>query len=438
MPVPHKFYNEQDLCECLIQNFNIFTILSCIHTNRSINCCSDVSTIVFFDQSSVFFYILQWASIKYHRTLDEKIPACPCIVLNRQVIEKMTKTKITPHAKHPGRTQQFIDAIQEALDTFEDEISSLTDDIRGKVYKKYVEAYHDALIPVWNLGHFASVDTVMKTITDKDLREITVMAECLKPTPPRMKVSKEKTKVPDLKTVMNTLIKKFPGQSLPDTSTCEKIGNLFAQLSAAHKVYSEAAEGLTELSTLMMPEQFTMLLTATMTPAIQLIVPGLLMSPLSTPSPQQPSVSTAVGRSEIMNFTKLRVLPDPDSNTLMSCDKNSATRVLTAAIYCQLEHNYFDETCSRVDIVTAFRCNTSQLSKAVTGIDYKSGPHHYKPKKASKRATDSSDTDPPKPKAPCTEDPTTSGLKESVLPDIPEEDMLSSSSDSSTLPPGLF
>ena len=162
------------------------------------------------------------------------------------------------------------------------------------------------------------------------------------------------------------------------------------------------------------------------------------MGPLSTPPPSQPSASTAVGCSEIMNFTKLRVLPDPDSDALMSCDNNSATRVLAAAIYCQLERNYFDETRSRVDITTAFHCNTSQLSKAVTGVDYKSGPHHYKPKKMSKRATNSSDTDPPKMKAPCTEDATTSGLKESALPEIPEEDTLSSSSDSSILPPGLF
>ena len=225
---------------------------------------------------------------------------------------------------------------------------------------------------------------------------------------------------------------------MPDTSTCKKIGDIFAQLSAAHKVYSEAAEGLTELFTLVMPEQFTMLLTATMTPAIQLIIPGQLMSPLFILPPPQPSASTAVGHSEIMNFTKLHILPDPDSDALLSCNKNSATRVLAAAIYCQLEHNYFDEICSRMDIATAFHCNTSQLSKAMTGVDYKSSPHHYKPKKASKQATNSTDADPPKMKAPHTEDPTTSGLKESAMPDIPEEDTLSSSSDSSTLPPGLY
>ena len=139
-----------------------------------------------------------------------------------------------------------------------------------------------------------------------------------------------------------------------------------------------------------------------------------------------------------MNFTKLRVLPNPDSEALSNCNKNSATRVLAAAIYCKLEHNYFDETRSRMDIVTAFHCNTLQLLKAVTGIDYKLGPHHYKPKKASKRACDSTDADPPKTKAPRTEDPTTSGLKETTMLDIPEEDMLSSSSDSSILPPGLY
>ena len=315
----------------------------------------------------------------------------------------MAKTKITPCAKQPGRTQEFIKVVQEALETFEDEISSLTDDICGKTYKKYVKAYCDALVPVWNLAQFASVDTMMNTITDKNLTEISVMAQCLMPSLPRTKVTKDKTKVPDLETITNALTKKFPGQSLLDTSTCKKIGEVFAKLSAASKAYSEAAEGLTELSTLVMSDQFTMLLTATMTPAIQLIVPGQLMSPLSTPPPLQPQASTALGQSEIMNFTKLRVLPNPDSKALLSCNKNSATRVLTVAIYCKLEHNYFDKTRSRMDIVTAFCCNTSQLSKAMTGIDYKSGPHHYKPKKASKQACDSTDPDPTKMKANCME-----------------------------------
>ena len=227
--------------------------------------------------------------------------------------------------------------IQNALDMFEDEISSLMEEIHGKAYRNYVTAYREALIPVWNLACFASIGTVMQTIADKDLKEITIMAKRLKPAPPRLEVLKENIKVPNLETVANTILQKFLGQSLPDSSICQKIGDVFSQLSMAHKAYSEVAEGIAKLSTLLTPQQYTLLLTVTITPDIQLIVPGQLMSPLSTPPPPQPSASTAVGRLEIMNFTKMQVLPDLDSDALTSCDDNSAMRVLTAAIYCQLE-----------------------------------------------------------------------------------------------------
>ena len=186
----------------------------------------------------------------------------------------MPKTKITPRAKHPDQTQQFLDAIQNALDTFEDEISSLTEEIHGKAYRKYATAYCEALIPVWNLAHFASIGTVMQTIADKDLKEITIMAECLKPASPRLEVLKEKTKVPNLEAVTNTILQNFPGQSLPDSTICKKIGDVFSQLTTAHKAYAEVAEGIAELSTLLTLQQYTLLLTVTMTPAIQLIVPG--------------------------------------------------------------------------------------------------------------------------------------------------------------------
>ena len=33
-----------------------------------------------------------------------------------------------------------------------------------------------------------------------------------------------------------------------------------------------------------------------------------------------------------------------------------------------------------MDVATAFRYNLSQLTKAVTGVNYKGGLHHYKPK----------------------------------------------------------
>ena len=60
-------------------------------------------------------------------------------------------------------------------------------------------------------------------------------------------------------------------------------------------------------------------------------------------------------------------------------------------------------------MAAAFQCNTSQISKVVTGIIYKSGPHHYvlkkqrdkTEKKITKRSADAPDTSvvqPPKTK----------------------------------------
>ena len=103
-------------------------------------------------------------------------------------ISNMLKTKVTPRARHPDQTQQFLDAIQTALDMFEDEISSLMEEIHGKAYRNYVTAYREALVPIWNLAHFASIRTVMETVADKNMKEITTMAAHLKPTSPRSKV----------------------------------------------------------------------------------------------------------------------------------------------------------------------------------------------------------------------------------------------------------
>ena len=296
----------------------------------------------------------------------------------------MPKTKVTPRAKHPNKTQQFLDATQITLETFEDEISSLTEEVCKKVYRNYVKAYKEALVPVWNLAHFADIRTILETVTDKNMSEITTMAERLKPISPYPKAISDKATIPDLQTITTAMLQKFPGKKLPEPSTCEKIGNVFSLLSTAHTAYSEAAHGLAELTTLLTPQQYTLLLTATITPSIQLIVLGQMISPLSTPPPPKQESSTTVGRTEIMNFTKCKVLPNPDSESLTDCNDNSATRVLAATIYCQLEKNYFDETHSRSDVPALFCCNTSQLSKAIMGVEYKSGPHYYKLKKVSK------------------------------------------------------
>ena len=343
----------------------------------------------------------------------------------------MPKAKVTPCAKHPDRTQHFLDATQAALQIFKDEISSFTDDVRSNAYRNYITVYQEALVLVWNMARLTNIRTVLETVADKKMYEITTMAERLKPDSPHPKVIPNKSTIPDLPTITTALLQKFPTEKLIDSSTCEKIGNVFSHLSTAHTEYSETAKSLAELATLLKLQQYTLLLMATVTPAIQLIVPGQMMSPLDTPPTRKQESSTAAGRKEIMNFTKRKVLLNPDSTCLNDCDENSATRVLVAAIYCQLEKQYFDETRSRSDVTTLFRCNSLQLSKAITGVDYKSGPHHYKPKKVDKRKAESSTQDPTKLKAPRT---TGAVPKEAVL----TEDTLSSSSSDGNMPPGLF
>ena len=87
-----------------------------------------------------------------------------------------------------------------------------------------------------------------------------------------------------------------------------------------------------------------------------------------------------------------------------------------------------------MELVTAFRCNASQILKALTGVEYHSSPHHYKPKSrpSQKRGADEGKTlgqpQPKKPKG------TTATIQTAA------EDTLSSesSSSSSDLPTGLY
>ena len=352
---------------------------------------------------------------------------------------EMTKTKVTPWAKHPECTQYFISTVKETLDAFEEQICFPDEEVRSRAYEKFLQAYREALTPVWNLAHFADIDIILKTVSDKEMRELRMMAKRLKPTPATSKVTKENQSIPGLETILTALKNKHPSQSLPDAETCAKIGKVFNKIHSAHKAYAEAAEGLAELSTEVTPQQYTMLLTAAVMPTIQIVVPGELLSPLTAPPPPQAPASTALGRSEIIKYTKLRVLPNPDATALTTCDENSATRVLAVAVYCTLEHLFFDDTLSRVDISTAFHCNVSQLTKAITGVDYKGGPHRYKSKKATKRPSEVTDEHPgPSRRKATPTDPAQPKTIQATGPVVQEDTLSSSSSSNSNLPQGLL
>ena len=168
-----------------------------------------------------------------------------------------------------------------------------------------------------------------------------------------------------------------PSQNLPDTNVCKQISDVFFKLAEAHKACGEVAKGIAELASHVTPEQYTMLLVASAMPTIQVVVPGQMIGPLTTPQLHQTKTSTAIRCTELIEFTKSQVLPNPYSSELAEADKNSATRVLAAAVFLKIEKIYFDDITSRMDAATLFGCKVSQITKVITGVDYKSGLHHY-------------------------------------------------------------
>ena len=337
----------------------------------------------------------------------------------------MPKQKITPKAKYPVQTQKFIQDVSEALKDFEENIHFPGEEIRASAYQVLLEAYRTALTSIWSQAQFANIEQILKTISDRQMTELTTMSKLLEPEPTTSKVSKESRTVPDLEELTESLQQSSGG--LPSVKSCAEIANVFSKLADTHRTYAEVADGLAQLSTILNPSQYATILKAAVMPTIQIVIPGKLVSPVTAPPPPLTAASTALGRLEIIKYTKHRILPNPDSSELVQEEENSATRVLAAAIYLKIENMFFDETSSRVEIATAFKCNISQLTKAVTGVHYKGGPHHYKPKKATKRTVETAEQQ-------------TSSSKRKTLPStstqVPEEDTLSSSS-KSDLPLGL-
>ena len=239
---------------------------------------------------------LQWASLKYGRTLDQKIATVPHIVLNQRVIlSTMAKTKITSRAKHPDKTQTFVTAVQMSMETFDDKIGSLMQDIYLKAYKNLVLSHRTALTTVWDLARFANISLILEMVYDKEMLELVVMAQKLDLPPPATQVIKETRKVPTLEMITGVMTARYPDQDLLNAAVCEKIGHIFLKLSEAKKAYGEPAEALAEISTEVSPQHYTLLLTAAMAPTIQIIVPPNMTSPIVAPPPPLPQAATPLG-----------------------------------------------------------------------------------------------------------------------------------------------
>ena len=130
------------------------------------------------------------------------------------------------------------------------------------------------------------------------------MAKKLETPEPIPQIEQEQQTVPSIDTITGVMISQYPKQDLPNADVCKKIGEVFKKLSEAHEAYSQAAKGLAELASEVTPEHFTLLLTASTTPVIQIVVPPTMNSPVVAPPPMPKSAVTAQERAMVIDFTK--------------------------------------------------------------------------------------------------------------------------------------
>ena len=97
----------------------------------------------------------------------------------------------------------------------------------------------------------------------------------------------------------------------------------------------------------------------------------------------------------MVKYCKTKILPTSTDEAFLKCEERSPVRVLAAAVFSTLEKHLFDETTARADIANTFHITSAQLHKAMTGIDYRGGPHVYKRKR---KATDAPTTSAKTPK----------------------------------------
>ena len=315
----------------------------------------------------------------------------------------MAKTKTTPRAtgsgrivsataKHPTATSKFLDTIDEVLTVFDDSISSISSEEREEAYKCFATTYREAFSLVWDKITSADIPTILNAVPDKELVELRQIRKLLNPSTPQPKVLKEQRKVLELEHILGAMTGRLPQQKLPSSEVCGLIPDIFSDLAKAHSAQAQTAKGLADLATTVTPEQMTLILAAAVPPTLQLSLPAGTVSPLSAPPPQPAMTTTHEGRHDIVMFCKSQILPDPKADGFLKHERKLPTHVLAAALYVVLERKYFEEKTSRSDIALMFSVTTTQLTKAVTGVDYESGPHQTK----RKRKTDADSTTPSK------------------------------------------
>ena len=311
----------------------------------------------------------------------------------------MATAPVSKAAKRPNKTMRFLADIKEAIDLFDDEISSHGDP-RAMAYEHFISSYKSAFAHIWPKIETADVKVVLQSVKDKELKELRRMTEVISSDSSRPTLVTEDRSVPVLEQILGSMVSRLPNQKPPDKDTCKLISMIFSDLADAHKHLANASRGIADIATLIALEQLTLILAAAVPPTLQLVLPPDLVSPLSTPPPPPNPATTVLGKIEMVKYCKTRILPTPTDEAFLKYEEKSPVRVLAAAVFSTLEKHLFDETTARADIANTFHITSAQLHKAVTGVDYRSGPHVYKRKRKTTTAPTASGETPKPTSAP--------------------------------------
>ena len=288
-----------------------------------------------------------------------------------------TSTPVSKAAKRPAKTQTFLKSLHVALSIFDDEITTLSD-VLETAYETFIMAYKAAFTNIWPKIDGADIRVILHSVKDTELRQLHRMTGMLCPDKEQPKLVEEQRNVPTSDDILSSLVNRIPEQKLPDKQTCSLISDVFSNLAEAHQHYAATAKSLAEVANFVSPEQLTIILAAAVPPTLQLVLLPGQVSPLLAPPPVPKTSSTPSDCKELIQFCKNNILPDPSHSAFDKFDERTPTRVLAAAVYCTLEKHLFDDTTPRANVASKFRVTVAQLHKAITGINYKSGPHIYK------------------------------------------------------------
>ena len=299
---------------------------------------------------------------------------------------------VTTAAKWPDKTKKFLASIDTALNIFNDQVSSI-DNCHETAYKTFAKAYREAFADIWPKINNASVKILLQSIKDAELDKLCRMSRLMSPEKSQPTLVKENRAIPTSDNILGSLVNIYRNRNCQTRKHVPSFQPFFLDLAKAHKHYANAARGITDIAGLISPEQLTLVLAAAVLPTLQLVLPPGQISPLSAPLPPPTIATTAAGRQEMIKYCKNMILLDPSADAFKECEERTPTHVLATAIFCTLEKHLFDETTPRVEVATSFCITAAQLHKAVTGIDYQSGPHPYKRKQ---KTTDTGSTKPTK------------------------------------------